>query len=181
MNIVYARQPLPPARYGNVPNSLFLAGPTPRGKNIPGWRPEALRLLKDDLRFNGTVFVPEDETWGLSKAIYAEQTRWEIQALGCSTVVVFWIPRELKHMPAFTTNTEFGFCAAFIPDFIVLGCPDDAVKVGYQKQLAEEIALLHQAFAHHFEDSPRHLNPGPIPVFSTLKETLQRALTMMPS
>ena len=28
-------------------NSIFLAGPTPRSKDIPSWRNEALKILKD--------------------------------------------------------------------------------------------------------------------------------------
>ncbi|HEX2859372.1 MAG TPA: nucleoside 2-deoxyribosyltransferase domain-containing protein [Alphaproteobacteria bacterium] len=179
MNIVYARQPLPEKVYGNVPNSLFLAGPTPRDKNTPSWRPEALAML-EKLGFTGTVFVPEDEEWGLSDVIYHEQTRWEIEALGASSVVVFWIPRDLAHMPAFTTNTEYGLCVALIPDFMVLGCPDTAKKVAYQKQLAADIQLVHNAFAHQFEDGPRFENLKPIPTSNTLQGTLLEALKLIP-
>ncbi len=177
MNIVYARQPLPPLVDGKVPNSMFLFGPTPREENIPSWRPRALDFLRQ-ARFNGVVFVPENEEWGLDKVIYEEQTRWEITAAGISKVRVVWIPRELAHMPAFTTNTEYGFVIAFDPGSVVLGCPMGAVKVAYQKQLARDIMLLHAAFEadivrRYGQAAPL---PEPIHTFETLEETLFKAV-----
>ena len=40
-------------------DGIFLAGHTPRLAHVPSWRPGALAILKDDLNFEGTVFVPE--------------------------------------------------------------------------------------------------------------------------
>lgn len=61
MQVIYARQPLPECNaQGFAPNSIFLAGPTPRSEHTPSWRPDALSVLKS-LNFGGTVFVPEDE------------------------------------------------------------------------------------------------------------------------
>lgn len=169
-NIIYARKPLPlRGKQGIAPVSLFLAGPTPRDETTPSWRPQALEILSS-LNFTDTVMVPEDEQWGLSRNVnYEKQTLWEIAALGRAAAIVFWVPRELASMPAFTTNTEFGFCAALAPERTVFGAPPGAEKVKYQKQLAQEINFLLEAFN-------RPQTEEPIPVFSTLEETLSAAL-----
>ena len=44
----------------SLKKSIFLAGPTPRSKEVKSWRPEAIRLLKEK-GFDGVVFVPEFE------------------------------------------------------------------------------------------------------------------------
>ena len=38
--------------------SIFLAGPTPREKDIISWRNEAIKIL-ENLGFDGIVYVPE--------------------------------------------------------------------------------------------------------------------------
>ena len=55
--------------------------------------------------FEGVVFVPEDEG-GTFRGSYHDQVTWERDALAASDCVLFWVPRELKTMPAFTTNVE---------------------------------------------------------------------------
>ena len=40
--------------------SIFLAGPTPRSKEVNTWRKDALKIL-DKLEFDGLVYVPELE------------------------------------------------------------------------------------------------------------------------
>lgn len=50
MQVIHALQKLP--------KSIFLAGPTPRDKNTPSWRPQALEILRD-MGFGGPVYVPE--------------------------------------------------------------------------------------------------------------------------
>lgn len=67
MNVIYARQPLA--------KSIFLADPTPRSADVPSWRPEAVRLLDEEFRFDGTVFVPEDAA-GSRSFEYDDQVTW---------------------------------------------------------------------------------------------------------
>ena len=110
-------------------NSIFLAGPTPRSKEVETWRGKALELLTD-LNFKGSVFVPEmlgAEQWN---PVYDEQIEWEHKALYVTEAIVFWVPRDIKGgMPAFTTNVEFGM---FLNDErMFYGRPDWAEKCKY--------------------------------------------------
>jgi hypothetical protein len=124
MKVIYAREPLP--------KSIFLAGPTPRDKDTQSWRPEALRLFEEQ-GFDGTIMVPEDSNWS-PKFTYEDQVKWEWEGLDTATVVLFWIPRELAAMPAFTTNVEYGMMIA--KRNVVMGWPEDAPKNRYLEQLA---------------------------------------------
>lgn len=108
--------------------SIFLAGPTPRSKDVKSWRIEAIKIL-EKLNFNGIVYVPEDKFEYINE--YINQVEWEKKGLTNATIIVFWIPRVLKDMPAFTTNVEFGFWIAKNPNKIVYGRPDDAEKNRY--------------------------------------------------
>lgn len=103
MKVFYSDQPL------NLDLNLytiFLAGPTPRSEEVKSWRPEALNILKK-INFSGQVLVPEqsDKKW---KNDYLDQVEWEFSGLSIANAIVFWIPRKLPEMPAFTTNVEFG-------------------------------------------------------------------------
>lgn len=86
--------------------SIFLAGPTPRLPEVKSWRPEALNLF-DKLNFDGIVLVPERRDW-IKGFDYINQVEWEWEGLENCSTILFWIPRELITMPAFTTNVEFG-------------------------------------------------------------------------
>ena len=87
------------------PDSIFLAGPSPRGKEDYNWRPEALDLLTE-LGFSGTVYVPlpRDGEWTDN---YDGQIDWELEYLDAAGARVFWIPRSAE-LPGFTTNVEYG-------------------------------------------------------------------------
>jgi 8-oxo-dGTP pyrophosphatase MutT (NUDIX family) len=102
MHPVYALENLPDPCLA----SLFLAGPTPRDPVTPSWRPGALRLLAE-LGYTGAVIIPEarDGEWRHS---YTDQIGWEVAMRARADLIVFWVPRELPAMPAFTTNVEFG-------------------------------------------------------------------------
>lgn len=113
--------------------SIFLAGPTPRGNDTVSWRKEACEKLKE-LGFDGVVYVPEYSTWKV-KEDYVDQAMWEREGLTKATVIVFWIPRSLPDMPAFTTNVEFGYWLS--SNKVVYGRPDDAVKIKYLDWLYE--------------------------------------------
>lgn len=107
--------------------SIFLAGPTPRDANITSWRKEACDIL-EKLGFEGIVYVPEYSTGALFKD-HNEQAMWEREALTAASKIVFWIPRSLPDMPAFTTNVEFGYWLH--TGKIIYGRPNSAVKVRY--------------------------------------------------
>lgn len=143
MKVLYALQ-----RYEK---SIFLAGPTPRDESVESWRPEAIRIL-ETLGFDGTVIVPETDDWS-SHDSYDAQIDWEWEGLNTATVVVFWVPRHLKDMPAFTTNVEYGLAAA--SSKAVLGAPVDTPKMGYLKRLAQRYMIRQ---------------------FTTLEETLRHAV-----
>lgn len=104
MNVVYAGQEAP----DGIQKSVFLAGPTPRDSQTPSWRPDALRILASmpdtvDL----TVYVPEPED-GNWLANYDGQKAWEEKHLRSADAILFYVPRDMKSMPALTTNVEWG-------------------------------------------------------------------------
>ncbi|OGY92805.1 MAG: hypothetical protein A3B31_02870 [Candidatus Komeilibacteria bacterium RIFCSPLOWO2_01_FULL_53_11] len=150
MHIVYAPEE-PPSSWTK---SLFLAGPTPRDKSVPSWRPEALRLL-EEASYDGVVFVPENRG-GTVKVDYTGEVEWEELCLNLADVVLFWVPREMKTMPALTTNIEWGVWHD--SGKAVLGAPPDAKHVRYLRYYAEK---MH------------------IPTAETLPETIGLALTVL--
>ena len=107
--------------------SIFLAGPTPRGENTKSWRTVACKKL-EQLGFDGVVYVPEYSSWK-PKTDYVDQAMWEREALSEATVILFWVPRKLPDMPAFTTNVEFGYWLH--SGKVIYGRPDDAEKIKY--------------------------------------------------
>lgn len=107
--------------------SIFLAGPTPRDEKTKSWRTTACERL-NELGFDGVVYVPEYSTWK-PKADYGDQAMWEREALTESTVIMFWIPRSLPDMCAFTTNVEFGYWLH--SGKVIYGRPDNAAKIKY--------------------------------------------------
>lgn len=130
MHVVYAKQN-PPESWTH---SIFLAGPTPRDPRTPSWRPEALKIL-EDMGYNGVVFVPEPGDGGWAGS-YTDQTEWEEMGLEMADRIVFWIPRDLRTMPAFTTNVEFGRYVQ--SGKAVLGHPEGAPKTRYLDWLGQK-------------------------------------------
>jgi hypothetical protein len=129
MHVVYAKQPFP----DSWTSAIFLAGPTPRDEDTPSWRPEALQLL-DEMGYDGVVFVPEveDGEWKSGADAYLEQVEWERRGLDAADQVVFWVPREMRSMPALTTNVELGLYAS--SEKCVLGAPPDATSIKYLRE-----------------------------------------------
>jgi hypothetical protein len=119
VNVVWAREPIP--RRGA---SVFLAWPTPRAGEVPSWRPAAVTELATQWTGDGplTVLTPESRG-GRRAAHYDDQVGWETEARAAAEAILFWIPRDLKTMPGFTTNVEFGQDVG--TGRAVLGCPPD--------------------------------------------------------
>lgn len=151
MYIVYAKDPIP----DHYTKSIFLAGPTPRAPEIPSWRPAALALL-EQAHFDGVVFVPESapgESW---KGSYEDQIEWEEQCLHCADCILFWVPRELPTMPAFTTNVEFGTWQD--SGKIVFGAPT---------------GTRHNSYLEYY------MAKWKVPTATTLTQTVTQALTFL--
>ena len=109
--------------------SIFLAGPTPRSIEVETWRKEAIKIL-DELNYDGIVYVPELKNDNRNFD-YNDQVWWEREALYNADVIVFWIPRNLKTLPAFTTNIEFGYWIAKNSNKVIYGRPDDSENNKY--------------------------------------------------
>ena len=114
--------------------SIFLAGPSSRSNRHYDWRPEALECL-EGLGFDGAVFIPLPRDTGTDESFdYEAQTDWELNHLDQSSSIAFWIPRDLKNLPGFTTNVEYGI---FLKSGeIVLGYPESAAKMKYLHKVA---------------------------------------------
>lgn len=136
MNIVYAQTKI----NKNINGNVFLAGPTPRDENIPSWRPKAIDIFRD-LGFEGNIFVPEMEHGWDKNFEYATQIEWEEKALTKSDIIIFWIPRDLKTMPAFTTNIEWGTWTTKDPQKVVLGYPEGTKKMDYLTYYAKKLDI----------------------------------------
>ena len=144
----------------SVSQSCFLAGPTYRNASDGiSWRKEAYSILKE-LGYDGHVFTPEyrdgTDVDLHSDESYLEQVEWENQGLNQADVIVFWVPRDMKTLPALTTNVEFGMWVR--SGKIVFGWPFDCPAANKNRYL-KELAIKYN-----------------VPIANTLKETLQLAL-----
>ena len=108
-----------------INQSIFLAGPSPRGEIGKDWRPEVILELEQQ-GFTGTVISPVNDNFKNSD--YDNQIEWEQKAMSLATKIIFWIPRS-ETMPAFTTNIEFG--EYLHSGKIICGSPENAVKNRY--------------------------------------------------
>ncbi len=127
MQVFHAREGFPEV----VTRSILLAGPTPREPTVPSWRPAALAALEAQ-GFDGAVFVPEPREGWMSD--YDGQIAWEEAGLHRADAILFWVPRDMKTLPGLTTNVEFGVWAD--SGKVVLGAPEDAVKMRYLEHYA---------------------------------------------
>lgn len=133
MEVVYALEELPKV----ITKSIFLAGPTPRSEDGNPWRQEAIKLL-EEAEFDGVVYVPEPRNGKWHKE-YDRQVEWEELCLNQADCILFWVPRDLKTMPAFTTNIEWGRWEA--SGKLVLGYPKEAEKMSYMNHYAEKLNI----------------------------------------
>lgn len=150
MKVVYALEDLPEV----INKSLFLAGPTPRDNDGNPWRQEALKLLEEK-KYDGVVFIPEPRN-GEWHREYDAQIEWEDLCLNVADCIVFWVPRDLKTMPAMTTNIEWGRWET--SGKCILGFPPEAEKMSYMACYAKE---------------------EKIPIASTLSETIDLGLSFI--
>lgn len=131
MIVVYTGEN-PPKSFSS---SIFLAGPSPRTKDGPNWRPKAIEIL-EELGYKGVVFDPTWREEPASDFDYDKQVEWERKSLNSSDIIVFWVPRDLKKLPGFTTNVEFGLWVK--SGKVVLGSPPGAEKMSYLEWWAEQ-------------------------------------------
>ncbi|WP_194906621.1 nucleoside 2-deoxyribosyltransferase domain-containing protein [Catenulispora rubra] len=118
VSVVWAREAIPSGP------SVFLAGPTPRSKAVASWRPQAIAALDAAWTAPPTLHILVPENPGrLRETEYDDQIEWEWEGLDRASAILFWIPRDLRTLPGFTTNVEFGFVAR--SGRAVLGCPPD--------------------------------------------------------
>lgn len=150
MKVIYSDQPIEKSE-----QSIFLAGPTPRSTEVQSWRKHALEIL-EELNYKGIVYIPEFSNWHPMED-YIKQINWELEGLQSAKIIVFWVPRKLPEMPAFTTNVEFGYWLK--SGKVVYGRPIDAVKTRYLDVLYDKT----------YNEQP----------CTTLKETLAKAIEKM--
>lgn len=131
------------------PHSIFLAGPTHRVSGRPSWREDAIDFFKKK-EYNGRLFIPEPFAGN-----YVQQIDWEEYHLEIASCIMFWIPRDMKELPALTTNIEFGEWMK--SGKVVLGYPHDAVSMDY---------LAHKAHKYG------------VPTVFSLEETVRLAIIM---
>jgi len=121
--------------------TIFLAGPTPRGGRTElSWRVDFVKQLRE-ASFTGTIINPEladDADYD-----YVSQVSWEDEGLNVADLIVFWIPRDMKNMPALTTNIEFGEWMS--SGKCILGYPETAEKMRYlqSKAVTHSIPVVH--------------------------------------
>jgi len=162
MQLVFSDHPVPSV----ITKSIFLAGPSPRRKDIIDWRHEALSYLSSSpINYNGTVFIPipEQRFYGAghnpSTWTYDNQISWECECRHVADLIVFWVPRNIDgEMPGFTTNVEFG--EDLHSSKIVYGRPENAEKCQYLDKRIQDLKL---------------------PVFSSLADTLHYAASLLNS
>jgi hypothetical protein len=131
MQIKFSNEAISDDEFREMP-SIFLAGPTSRTKPYEdSWRKKAIEYL-DRVGFKGRVYVPEykDKLFDKNRN-FTLQCLWEKKALRNVDCILFWIPRDLTELPAFTTNVEFGTYVQARPKQVVYGRPDNAPKTAY--------------------------------------------------
>jgi len=131
LNVIYSLEEI-----GEPESLIFLAGPTHRVVDgvVPpiSWREQAVYFLEAH-NYSESVCYPEwrnnikPEGWA-----YKKQVDWEEEGLEKAGVILFWIPRNVRTLPGFTTNVEFGEWMK--SGKIVVGVPDSADSVRYIRE-----------------------------------------------
>lgn len=142
MKIIYAGDDIPKS----FSKSIFLAGPTPRSKEVQSWRNEAIEILKNE-KYDGAVFIPEPKD-GESYPDYLNQIEWETKMLDACDCILFWIPRNMTTLPALTTNIEWGKYQK--SEKIVMGFPEDSE---HNRYINSECDKLNISVSNTLEDT----------------------------
>jgi 8-oxo-dGTP pyrophosphatase MutT (NUDIX family)/nucleoside 2-deoxyribosyltransferase len=132
---VYYDEPLPREQF----IAFFLAGPTPRTKDVASWRPQALEYITEiakEKNIDVHVFIPEYRNSRSRRISLEDMVEWDKRALNRADMIIFWLPRNLETFPGYTTNIEWGWW--FRSGKVVFGAPDYAEKVDYVKIKARE-------------------------------------------
>lgn len=129
MNLYYSNQEY----CKNGLDSIFLAGGTPRSKEVASWRPKAVQYLKN-FGFEGNIFIPEPDN-GEWTHEYENQIDWEHAHLERADRILFWVPRDNVNFRCMTTNIEFGYWMAKCPQKVVYGRPYWAKDCRYMDNL----------------------------------------------
>lgn len=112
---------------------FFQLAPSVRDKETKSWRPDLINEFEkhDPLYQKDILFLsPEPRTVDWLENYYS-QLEWEQRYLEKADLIIFWVPRELIHMPAFTTNIEFGMYIMNQDKDLLYGRPDDSPKNKY--------------------------------------------------
>jgi hypothetical protein len=157
-----------------IPGSIYLGGPTPRVPSsvTPSWRfTQALPVL-EKLGFNGHVIVPEEQRGGLIKIDNHDAlSQWEYGAIGRSSVLVFWYPRQPSNHAEFAAaDAQLYQCINKLPERMVCGVPIQGAAIKpllFSLNNHQDISVLLTG---------RSDSGITIPVYQTLPETLAEAV-----
>lgn len=131
MQLIYNNQ-----EFINNKSSIFLAGPsyrTYKEMKQKSWRNQAISLLSK-YNFDGIIVIPQYRDSKSQKKTFdrKKQIQWQTQCLSKCDLILFWIPRNLKTLPGFTTNIEFG--QWMHSDKIIIGSPNNSEKNSYLQE-----------------------------------------------
>lgn len=130
--------------------SIFLAGPTIRDESLGlvSWRDHCIELLSF-YGYDGIVYCPETPVDPIKRQFfdnemasengYGKRIDWEIKHLNDSNLILFWIARDLKTLPGFTTNIEFG--EFMHSGKVLIGIPPTAEKCEYIKYRCQKDSI----------------------------------------
>jgi nucleoside 2-deoxyribosyltransferase len=106
----------------------------PEARKDEFWRYRSIQLL-ESFGYDGVLFIPEynPNNPDAHNIEYEDQIQWELDAMNMADVIVFFVPRSLDSLPAFTTNVEFGYWLR--SGKIVFGDTPHAEKNRYLKDL----------------------------------------------
>ncbi|WP_258038757.1 HIT domain-containing protein [Streptomyces sp. SM12] len=144
---VYAYEPVP----GDAVTRMFLAGPTPRRRDVESWRPAAIEEIRRQWAGPGQLAIlipePRDGKWAVD---YTQQYAWEHEAMEQADTILFWIPRSAE-MPGRTTNIEWGRYGT--SGRAVLGVPPEAPQARYNRYLIYEAGKFGTPVAETLTDT----------------------------
>lgn len=144
-------------------NSIFLAGPTMRGKSYAeSWRKTACDILQE-LEYDGYVYVPEFGH-GPNPVNLDMQAGWERKGLMAAGAIFFYMNRYFPEVPGLSTNVELGLYLGKKPSHCIMCIPDGTDKNSYPEWIYRK------------EIEENHLD---YPVFKDMKTGLQFSMALV--